>query len=79
LTGEPLRRFAEGVWIEPSPRWVRTYLGGVAIADSRRVLLVFEPRRLPVYWFPVADVRMDLLHPTAEVLSARSRPVTGWS
>jgi len=71
-SGEPLRRFAEGVWIEPSPRWVRTYLGGVAVADSRRVLLVFEPQRLPVYWFPAADVRMDLLRPSAEVHSARS-------
>ena len=59
-------RLVGGVAIEPSPRWVRAYLGGVAVADSRRVLLAFEPRRLPVYWFPVRDVRMDLLAPARQ-------------
>jgi uncharacterized protein (DUF427 family) len=54
----------EMVRIEPSPRWVRAYFGGQPIADSKRVLLVFEPRRLPVYYFPVADVRTDLLRPS---------------
>ena len=52
------------VRIEPSPRRVRAFLDGVPIADSRRVKLVFEPRRLPVYYFPLADVRADLLRPT---------------
>jgi len=60
----PRRRFVEGVWIEPSPRRVRAWFGGVAVGDSERVLLVYEPKRLPVYWFPVADVRMDLLRPS---------------
>lgn len=59
-------RLVQGVSIEPSPRWVRAYLGGVAVADSKRALLAFEPRRLPVYWFPVGDVRMDLLRPTRQ-------------
>jgi uncharacterized protein (DUF427 family) len=54
-------RFVQGVWIEPSARRVRAYLGGLAIADSKRVLLVYEPLRLPTYWFPVQDVRTDLL------------------
>jgi len=53
-----------GVRVERSPRWVRAYFGGRPVADSKRVLLVFEPRRLPVYYFPVADVRMDLLRPS---------------
>jgi uncharacterized protein (DUF427 family) len=52
------------VHIEPSPRRVRAFAGGHAIADSRRVLLAFEPRRLPVYYFPSADVRTDLLKQT---------------
>jgi uncharacterized protein (DUF427 family) len=52
------------VRIEPSPRWVRAYFGGRPIADSRHVLLVFEPRRLPVYYFPLVDVRMELLRPS---------------
>lgn len=70
-----LRRFVQGVWIEPSPRWVRTYFNGVAVADSRNVLLVYEPKRLPVYWFPKADVRMDLLRPSPHAGSAHSRAV----
>ena len=52
------------VRIEASQRWVRAYFGGRPIADSKHVLLVFEPRRLPVYYFPVGDVRMDLLQPS---------------
>ena len=56
----------DGHWIvaEPSPRWVRNFFGGETIADSRRVLLVRESRRLPAYYFPRADVRMDLLRPS---------------
>src|SRR5947199_5051852 len=58
------RPFAsDAVRIELRGRRVRTYFAGRLIADSRRVLLVYEPRRLPVYWFPVQDVRMDYLKP----------------
>lgn len=49
---------------EPTPRWLRVYLGGVAIADSQRAMLLIEHHRMPVYYFPVEDVRMDLLEPT---------------
>jgi uncharacterized protein (DUF427 family) len=52
---------ASSVRIEDSPRRVRAYFGGVAVADSRKVLLVWESRRPPIYYFPVRDVRMDLL------------------
>lgn len=61
-----LSRLRDGVVIQPSPRWVRAYFNGVAVADSTRVLLAFEPKRLPVYWFPVEDVRTDLLTPARE-------------
>src|SRR5215468_6813006 len=57
-------RHAEPVRIEATQRWVRAYFGGRPIADSKRVLLVFEPRRLPVYYFPMADVHMALLRPS---------------
>jgi uncharacterized protein (DUF427 family) len=37
-------------------------LSGVFIADSTRVMLMWEPPRpVPIYYFPVADVRMELL------------------
>jgi uncharacterized protein (DUF427 family) len=66
VAGIAQARLVQGVAIEPSPRWVRAYVGGVAVADSKRVLLAFEPRRLAVYWFPVSDVRTDLLRPTRQ-------------
>jgi uncharacterized protein (DUF427 family) len=52
------------VRLEPSGRRVRAYLGGVPVADSARVQLMFETGHLPVYYFPAADVRMDHLQPT---------------
>jgi uncharacterized protein (DUF427 family) len=54
-------RLKEGVHIERSPRRIRTYFGGKLIADSERVLLVYETKRPPAYWFPIADVRMEYL------------------
>ena len=53
-----------GLHVEVSPRWVRAYFNGQPIADSKRALLVFDQKRLPVYYFPTTDVRMDLLRPT---------------
>src|SRR5262249_313910 len=50
-----------GVNIDLSPRRVRTYFGGKLIADSEHVLLVYETKRPPAYWFPIADVRMEYL------------------
>lgn len=48
---------------EPTPRWVRVELNGECVADSRRVLLVWEPGRTPFYVFPREDVRLDWLEP----------------
>ena len=55
---------SDTVRIERVDRRVRNRFGGQVIADSRRVLLVWEPRRLPVYWFPLEDVRTDYLKQT---------------
>ena len=49
---------------EQSPRRVRVQFNGEMIADSTNARLLFETRHLPVYYFPRADVRMDLLTPT---------------
>jgi len=46
---------------EPSAKRVRAYLGGEAVADSIRPVLVWEVPYYPAYYFPVADVRTDLL------------------
>jgi len=48
--------------IEASPRRVRVMFGGHTIADSQQVKLVFSgPRHFPAYYFPLADVRQNLL------------------
>ena len=64
MVGRP--RLRSGVVVEPCPRRIRAFLGGVAVVDSPRALLVFEPGRLPVYWFPAQDVRTDLLAPAPD-------------
>jgi uncharacterized protein (DUF427 family) len=51
------------VRIEPCPRWVRAVVDGNAVADSKAVLTVNAG--LPAYYFPLDDVRLDLLEPSA--------------
>jgi uncharacterized protein (DUF427 family) len=43
---------------------VRAVFADTAIADSRRALLLLERSHRPVYYFPMDDVRMDLLTAT---------------
>jgi uncharacterized protein (DUF427 family) len=50
--------------VESSPRWVRVKFGGETIVDSKRAVLAYEAGRLPIYYFPQEDVRMDLLVPS---------------
>jgi len=56
-----------GPWVHvsESPRHVRVFFGGEAIADSKRAKLVREADVLPAYYFPKEDVRKDLLLPSA--------------
>jgi adenylate cyclase len=50
-------------WIrfEPSQKRVRVEFNGARIADSARALVLHETRLAPAYYFPVEDVRRDLL------------------
>ena len=48
----------------PVPRRVRVALGDETIADSTNVLLMLETNHNPVYYFPRADLRMDLMERT---------------
>ena len=50
--------------LDSSPRRVRVQFGGEWIADSTEMVLMYEVGHLPVYYFPVKDVRLDMLHPT---------------
>jgi uncharacterized protein (DUF427 family) len=56
--------FTNHIRVERSSRRVRAFLNNVAVADSRRALLLLERGHLPVYYFPPEDVRMELLEPT---------------
>jgi adenylate cyclase len=51
--------------IEDCPQRVRVLFNGVPIADSARAKVLTEARLQPAYYFPRADVRMDLLRATA--------------
>ncbi len=55
---------------EASLRWVRAILGGVTIADSKRAMILRRAKRLPVYYFPKEDVRMDLMEMTQTTTEA---------
>ncbi len=46
-----------------SPKWVRAFVGGVAVGDSKRIRLLRDGGP-PVYYFPEDDVRRDLLVPS---------------
>lgn len=52
------------VLLAPSPKRVRVMLNGETIADSSNTQLLHEDGHLPMYYFPIADVRMDLLKKT---------------
>ena len=49
------------ITFERSPRRARVRFAGETIADSTAAHLLFETRHLPIYYFPRADVRFDLL------------------
>ena len=61
------------VRVEEGRKRIRVYLGGVVVADSTRVKLVWEKPYYPVYYFPEADVRSDVLVDTGETHRSPSR------
>jgi uncharacterized protein (DUF427 family) len=48
-------------FMEPIPRRVRVMFAGEVIVDSTNVEIMHETKRQPVYYFPMSDVRMDLM------------------
>jgi uncharacterized protein (DUF427 family) len=51
--------------IEDCAQRVRVLFNGVPVADSARAKVLTEGRLPPAYYFPRADVRMDLLRATS--------------
>ena len=56
-------------WIAfgPSPKRVRVMFNGKTVADTLCAGLMREAGRMPVYYFPRPDVRMDLMERTNHV------------
>ncbi len=61
------------VRVEPGAKRVRAYLGGELVADTMRPTLVWEGTHYPVYYFPVDDVRSELLNEDGGVAHSPSR------
>ena len=59
LTAQPLPEHL--LFAEPLRRRMRVRLGDDWIADSERVLLLHEPGRYPVAYFPRADISDGIL------------------
>jgi uncharacterized protein (DUF427 family) len=59
LVPDPLP--ARLLFVEPLRRRLRVRFGGTWIADSEQVLLLFEPGRYPVAYFPETDIASDAL------------------
>jgi uncharacterized protein (DUF427 family) len=47
--------------VQPVPRRVRAFLGGVAVFDTTNARYVWENTSYPQYYIPLADVRADAL------------------
>ena len=50
--------------LSPLGKRMRAEYAGVAIVDSKRVVVMQETRLPPVFYFPVDDVRMDMMERT---------------
>jgi uncharacterized protein (DUF427 family) len=76
LVAEPLPE--RPLYVEPLRRRMRVRFGGTWIADSEHVLLLFEPGRYPVAYFPQTDVSPDTLHATEYTTRHHDLGFTSW-
>jgi uncharacterized protein (DUF427 family) len=74
FSGKPAGRFnfevetptGAVVFWDPAPQRIRGVFARETIVDSANAKLLHETKHLPVYYFPEADVRTDLLEPSAK-------------
>jgi uncharacterized protein (DUF427 family) len=59
--------------IETGAKRVRAYVGGAVVADTTRPVLVWEVPYYPTYYFPLADVRAEVLQADGGVAHSPSR------
>src|ERR1700760_1038556 len=66
------------LYLERLRRRMRVRLGGAWIADSEHVLLLFEPGRYPVAYFPEADVSQEALERNEHKTHHPDLGLTAW-
>ena len=66
------------MYAEPLRRRMRVQFGGSWIADSENVLLLFEPGRYPMAYFPEADVSPDTLERSDYTTRHQDLGLTSW-
>jgi len=66
------------LYVEPLRRRMRVRFGGNWIADSESVLLLFEPGRYPVAYFPETDILPNILHMTDHTSHHSDLGLTAW-
>ena len=76
LVPEPLPKRL--LYAEPLRRRMRVRFGGTWIADSEDVLLLFEPGRYPMAYFPETDVSPDTLQRTEHTTRHPDLGLTSW-
>jgi uncharacterized protein (DUF427 family) len=76
LVAQPLPK--RMLYVEPLRRRMRVLFGGTWIADSEQVLLLFEPGRYPVAYFPKTDVSPEILALTDHATQHTDLGVTSW-
>lgn len=76
LVPEPLPKRL--LYVEPLRRRMRVRFGGTWIADSEKVLVLFEPDRYPVAYFPESDISPHILERTDHTTQHRDLGLTSW-
>jgi uncharacterized protein (DUF427 family) len=76
LVPEPLPKRL--LYVEPLRRRMRVRFGGAWIADSEHVLLLFEPGRYPVAYFPETDVSPETLERNEHKTRHPDLGLTAW-
>jgi uncharacterized protein (DUF427 family) len=66
------------LFAEPLRRRMRVRFGDTWIADSEDVVLLHEPGRYPVAYFPLEDIATDVLQPGEHTTRHRDLGTTSW-
>src|SRR5579859_2668709 len=66
------------LYVEPLRRRMRVRFGGIWIADSENVILLFEPGHYPMAYFPKTDIVPNTLQDGKHATQHRDFGSTSW-